>query len=376
MILPHDRSGQGSVGSRGPVYAFTLVELLVVIAIIGVLVALLLPAIQAAREAARRSSCTNNLKNLGLGVLNYEAMHKIFPTSEGWEFSDTQDETNVQEAVSPKTPGKFLSGKGWILTILPNIEQGPLYERFKAGGAFDGVGPFRSGFIPNPRPGFGLSSRSASGDIRVPDLMKTQLPILQCPSDETVKEFNVNHFQWKSYEVARTSYAGVADDTWLDLEPLLSNDLSLYPSGRYELDPNISPPDDRDCHRGTRCRGIFFRNTWLRPVTMASITDGASHTLMIGEDVPGYNRHSAAFYSNGDWSSCNIPLNYLMNLTIEEVQASGDWGPQQGFRSRHPGGVHFCACDGSVRFVSESSDSTAFRVSCTRDGGEVMDAPL
>lgn len=362
--------------NQGPRRAvgFTLVELLVVIAIIGVLVALLLPAVQAAREAARRSSCVNNMKNLGLGVLNYESTHKIFPTSEGWELSDQQDEENVRAAIHPQTPNKYLSGKGWILTILPNIEQGPLYERFAAGGAFDGLGPFRSGFIPNPRPGFGLTSRSADGTIRVPDLMKTQLPILQCPSDETVKEFNVRHFQWMGYEVARTSYMGIADDTWLDLEPLLGNDLSLYPSGRYDPDPNApAPPGDRDCHRGTRCRGIFFRNTWLRPIKMASITDGTSNTFMIGEDVPGYNRHSAAFYSNGDWASCNVPLNYLMNLSIEEVQASGDFGPQQGFRSRHPGGVNFCACDGSVRFVSDSGDSTAFRVSCTRDGAEVAE---
>ena len=69
---------------------FTLVELLVVIAIIGILVALLLPAIQAAREAARRASCTNNLKNLALGVLTYEQAHKIFPTSEGWDWSDSR----------------------------------------------------------------------------------------------------------------------------------------------------------------------------------------------------------------------------------------------------------------------------------------------
>jgi prepilin-type processing-associated H-X9-DG protein len=105
---------------------------------------------------------------------------------------------------------------------------------------------------------------------------------------------------------------------------------------------------------------------------MSSITDGTSKTFMIGEDVPGYNRHSAAFYSNGDWCSCNIPLNHLMNLTVEEVEFMLDWGPQQGFRSRHPGGVHFCACDGSVHFVSESVDNTLFRTSCTRNGGEVV----
>src|SRR3954467_5721830 len=135
---------------------FTLVELLVVIAIIGILVALLLPAIQAAREAARRSSCTNNLKNLGLAVLNYEATQKIFPTSEGWDASYTDDEKNVVDALAP-VGSRWLSGKGWILTILPNLEESALYDRFRAGGAFDHKGPFKSGFINAPREGFGLT---------------------------------------------------------------------------------------------------------------------------------------------------------------------------------------------------------------------------
>jgi prepilin-type processing-associated H-X9-DG protein len=227
------------------------------------------------------------------------------------------------------------------------------------------------GLINNPRPGFGLTSRSEDGSIKVPELMKTQLPILACPSDDSVKDFNEIQPQWSGLPggVARTSYLGIADDTWLEPSqaPLFSNNSSLYPSGIYEENPTL-----RDCHRGTRCRGMFFRNTWLIPIKMATITDGTSHTFMIGEDVGLYNQHNAAFYSNGDWSSCNLPLNYLINATV----LKRDWWEEQGFRSMHPGGVHFAACDGSVRYVSDSSDNTAFRVSCTRNGAETAGESL
>lgn len=349
---------------------FTLVELLVVIAIIGVLVALLLPAIQSAREAARRSSCTNNVKQLAIAVLTYEQAHKTFPTSEGWESSNTQDEADVQAALSPKTPGKFLSGKGWILTILPQLEETALYDRFVQGGAFDGTGPFVGGLCKSPKPGLGLTS--LKNGISVPELMKTQLAALQCPSDESARQLSDQQFQWKTCMVATTNYKGVLDDTFLgDANTIFGNDDSAYPSGKiYKRDPTV-----RDCHRGTRCRGIFFRNTWLSPIKMAKITDGTSKTLMIGEDVPAYNYHSTAFYSNGDWCSCNVPLNYLMNLPPELADPTA-WWDVQGFRSRHPGGAHFAACDGSVRFVSDSVSHVVFRTSCTRDAAEVINESL
>ena len=130
-------------------------------------------------------------------------------------------------------------------------------------------GHLRTGFINNPKEGFGLTSKNAAGDINVPNLMKTQLPILACPSDETVKELNVNHFQWPGFGVARTSYSGVLGDTWLGEEPLLGNDTAKYPSGTLDQ-PSVIDPSLRDCHRGTRCTGIFFRNTWLRPIKMAT----------------------------------------------------------------------------------------------------------
>lgn len=343
--------------------AFTLVELLVVIAIIGILVALLLPAVQAAREAARRTSCTNKMKQLGLAVLLYEQSNGIFPTSEGWDGA-SGDERNIRDAIHPVVPGKYLSGKGWILSVLPQLEETALFDQFEAGGAFDGTGPFVGGLCRVGREGFGLVS--VKNGIRVPDLMKTQLPALQCPTDQSVLELNKKHYQWSGCEVARTSYSGVLGDTWLQQEPLFSNNLSAYPSGTRDKRDEFSR-GNRDCHRGTRCTGIFYRHTWLSPVRISKITDGMSKTFMIGEDVPEYNRHSAAFYSNGDWCSCNIAINHL----ITQPPVATNWGQEQSFRSLHPGGANFCACDGSVHFVSDSIDNQLYRNSCTRDGEEI-----
>lgn len=343
---------------------FTLVELLVVIAIIGILVALLLPAIQAAREAARRSSCTNNLKNLGLAVLNHHDVKKHFPVSMGLAQVDTVPAGVEQPAV------------GWTVNVLPQLEEQALYDSFVQGGAFEGN--FVSGgclVATNPYPNKGLTSKK--NGISVPELMKTQLSIFQCPSDGDIQQLDSNQYQWARCDVARTSYKGVLDDTWNNLEfSVYSNDNPPeYRSGIYDEPIIPGGAVTRDCHRDVRCRGIFFRQSYRRPVKIAQVTDGTSKTLMIGEDVPAYNRHSAAFFSNGTWCSCNVPLNFGLGQDPETI-ALDFWYDAQSFRSNHPGGVHFCLADGSVRFLSDSIDNLFYRTSCTRDGGEVVTSSL
>jgi len=119
--------------------AFTLVELLVVIAIIGILIALLLPAVQSAREAARRSQCSNHLKQIGLALHNYESAYGSFPFRMGGTGTGTSDLTNTNA-------GQI---SGWV-PLLPFMEQAPLYEQIKAGAGYKPYGPYGGiyGFAP------------------------------------------------------------------------------------------------------------------------------------------------------------------------------------------------------------------------------------
>ncbi len=348
--------------SLDPYIGFTLVELLVVIAIIGILVALLLPAIQSAREAARRASCTNNLKNLGLAVLNHHDVKGHFPVSMGYVLEGGE------------APGIDQPCVGWILNVLPQLEEQPLYDQFQRGGAFEGTYTAQGGGCRQPKPDRGVGS--LKNGISVPALMQTQLSVLECPSDESVKQLSNLQYEFFGCYVALTSYKGVLGDTWLGQAEgsIYHNDAAApYQSGIYS-EPTTSPVSgtDRDCHRDTRCRGIFFRHSFRRPVTIAKVTDGTSKTLMIGEDVPDYNRHSTAYYSNGDWCSCNLPLNHGLTLPPQDPVFLSTWWEGQGFRSRHPGGVNFCFVDGSVRFLPEDVDNVVYRTSCTRNGAEAI----
>jgi prepilin-type N-terminal cleavage/methylation domain-containing protein len=339
---------------------FTLVELLVVIAIIGILVALLLPAIQAAREAARRSGCSNNLKNLGLAALNHHDVMKHFPVSNGAPYAG---EAPVEQ-----------TGAGWILNMLPQLEEQPLFDKFRAYGAFEGR-------MRQNKAGAGVEMNglySVKNGNSVPLLMQTELPILRCPTDPSNTRIREDQAEWDiatggaAIPVAVTNYKGVADDTFLGqtFGGTVSNDASTYPSGIYTDPPPVyDSGSTRDCHNNLRCRGIFFRQSFQRPVKIASVTDGTSKTLMIGESLPDYDNHSVAFYGNGDWCSCNLPLNNLLNVDPATLNLRF-WWDQQSFRSLHPGGAQFGLADGSVRFVSDSIDNQTYRTACTRNGGE------
>lgn len=301
--------------------AFTLTELLVVVAVIGILIALLLPAVQMAREAARRMSCQNNLRQLALAIHSYHDLYHVLPVSIGpWP--------------SGQRPAPQRNGKGWVVSLLPQVEQQPLYDQFQRG--FEGD----------------LFSGGGIGALICRDAMKTKLPLLACPSDSSVRYLSHSQFEWDQIDVSLTSYKGVLGDHRI--------------GGALSTHPGTVP----DCHIDGGCNGLFYRVNYQEPQSLSRITDGCSNTFMLGEDIPLHNDHSAAFYANGDYCSCHGKLNYLPNPPTPR-----DWWNVMTFRSHHPGGAHFGLSDGSVRFVSETVDYATYRGFCTKNRGELSLIP-
>ena len=300
--------------SRRHARGFTLVELLVVIAIIGILVSLLLPAVQGAREAARRMTCTNNLKQLALGIHIYTDSNPTLPIS----ISPWQEAYNG--------PAENLTGKGWIVSILPMMEQQALFDSAILEGNF-----FQNRGLRHPQN---------------EELRRTQLNFLDCPTDGFTQELSTDQYQLTGMDVALTNYKGVIGDTRMG-------------SGSSPFEGCMP-----DCHNGNGgpCNGTFFRNNHVWPVRLPDFVDGTSSTFLIGEDLPEHNYHSAWFYSNGDYSSCHVPLNF-----IEEPPNPAFWPNAISFRSYHPGGGHFAFADASVHFISEGLSQRIYRALSTKD---------
>ena len=345
---------------------FTLVELLVVIAIIGILVALLLPAIQAAREAARRTQCSNNIKNLALAALNYHDVRKHFPVDEDL-YNDPPDDINlttgqwISQPPDPIRESRKLSGAGWIVEVLPQLEEQALYDRFK---------PYLDKQWPFLRQGMNANTP----DLRA--ALAVQPQVLLCPSDELPGPRSDQYPYTSTTEVpgapvlvAVTSYKGNAGDTAFNN----SDDVPPFntPLGYWSGGPQYTASSQKmDCHYGIDCLGIFWRFTYHRGgVKMREITDGTSKTFLIGEASPVDN-NSAAWSSEGDWAVTGIGINFDWQNYAACLPAGTCWWNMRGFRSYHPGGVQFAFADGSVRFIPDSIDHSLYRALSTRDKGE------
>jgi type II secretory pathway pseudopilin PulG len=324
------------------------VELLVVIAIIGILIALLLPAVQAAREAARRSQCTNNLKQLALACHNYHDTFKKLPLNYA---------TGANPYADPNTDALGRSAS-WMQMVLPFIEQQALYDMIN----------FNYDVTLDPRNGATITNPVNPSNAYV---ARTVVTAYLCPSDGnnsngimgTRRNRTANGAQW-----AVTNYKGVCGANW--------------GWGNFQTQPPsvfANTPFGQSADGLNAGNGIFFRGqTANRPCAtkMSSITDGTSNTLMIGEVVPRWCTHTWWWWFNGTTATCAIPLNVSAqcrntgNRVADLDNCWDDWGNNYSFMSRHPGGGQFALGDASVRFVSQTVDLTVYRGMSTMGGGE------
>ena len=337
---------------------FTLIELLVVIAIIAVLIALLLPAVQAAREAARRSQCVNNLKQIGLGVMNYESSNGSFPPGE-----------------------KGCCWGTWHVFLLPFIEQSQLYNAWNTYGSNNpSQGPLDSNYRYN---GFINSTVSC-----------TRINSYSCPSDPYASTIRTDA---GSFPTTFGNYAvnyGNGDQAQNTAVPVLIPSLTGVTSvfmGAPFTDMGSPYIDDS---------GYAKNFATLTVTKIAGITDGLSNTLMAselligaqgstGSDLHGFMwwgpsaSFTTALTPNSTYQDSmgngGCPTTGVINIPCNGgITATGTGGSETsvylGARSKHPGGVNAAMCDGSVKFFKSTINIQTWQASSTTQGNEVISA--
>jgi len=311
---------------------FTLVELLVVIAIIGILVALLLPAVQAAREAARRMQCGNNVKQIALALASYEGSFGTYPPSRvGRDGSSGVNQERV--------------GTSALVLILPQLELQATYDLFN----FDD-GPWVSGetgwYAPTNSNRAALAQR--------PD-------VYVCPSDDSepftkreVAACTAWGFTTENCPMATGSYATVA---------------GTYGAGTIgQGQPTITLTDAK-----SRNDGVFF---YLSRIKIEDITDGLTSTIFVGETVENHTADSSNMWTKGNRETeTHRSTSNSLNTWPGEGQCitSYGWRVNGAFASRHPGGANFGFGDGHVEFLEENIALYVYQALSTRARGEVVD---
>ncbi len=329
---------------------FTLVELLVVIAIIGILVALLLPAVQAAREAARRSQCLNNMKQLGLATLNYESTFNSLP--EGSYF------------FTP--PSSWHQTIGLLGRILPYAEDNALHDLIDFDTEADAAGQGGEG----------------SDDIQLPDgrfLASFPIQMYMCPSDPTPAV--ETHEAWDGGAIprAKTNYVGSVGSMPLGGggNPAGSCVEAFSVLNRFNINLKLGRSIPNVPVRASDFSGVFTRHA-VR-VKLRQITDGLTQTIFFGEVRPDCSTHVKSGWLSANnlcgLATTTVPINYD-TCSVQADNACNQWDnwtTEFGFKSNHPGGAHFGFGDGSARFINESIDQWTYQYLGDKSDGEVID---
>jgi prepilin-type N-terminal cleavage/methylation domain-containing protein len=321
--------------------AFTLVELLVVIAITGILIAILLPAIGAAREAARRTQCLDNLKNIGLAANNHLSAHSFFMTG-GWGWSWTGD---PDRGFNERQPG------GWLYNIMPFMEDGPLHDKGK---------------------GLADSQKRLEATKRI----QTPLAWATCPSRRELRTYRYNYYgacfncQYPMHEVARSDYSanchGAAHGTNEFQEgptSLAEGDNPAYTGWRNTACNGAGP--DRMC-------GITFERSTVR---VKQVKDGLSHTYLVGERYLDKDLYGTGL-DQADNEHMYVGFDNDMYKTGHaQPMADGELGADDRDRwgSGHSDVFHVVFCDGSTHRIPFDIDLQTHTCLSHRADGCVLD---